>query len=159
VRPYRVGAADTDSDERTGRSQEETRSTRDEGKPPTRTGGYELGRTAIWRASPQFKDAVSKCLNTGSQSSARGSPSSRGQTSEISPLPRHFWVGSNSVERLDCSTPDGNTTQAHQFSRRTVEDAVHIQPQQGSSLKPDLGTRPGGRNERAGRPTSFYTTP
>jgi hypothetical protein len=45
------------------------------------------------------------------------------------------------------------------FTRRTVEVAVRIQQPERSRLAPDLATRPGGRNDSVGRPTSFYTTP
>jgi hypothetical protein len=60
---------------------------------------------------------------------------------------------------MNCSTPDGHTTQARQLSRRTVEDWVCIQPPEWSSLTPDIATRPGERQNRVGRPTSIYTTP
>jgi hypothetical protein len=77
----------------------------------------------------------------------------------MSQLPGLFRIRSNSVERLDCPTSDDDTTQARQLFRRTVEDAVRIQPPEWASLGPDLATRSGGLNDRAGRPTSFYTTP
>jgi len=158
MRPYRVRAADTDSGERTERSPEETRGTRNERKPATRTGGHDPGHTAIWRGSPQFEDAVRECLDVGSQSGPSGPPGARGQRPEISRLPRLSRVGSDSVERLDCSTPDGHTTQTRQISRRTVHDAVCIQLPDGNSLWPDFATSLGGRNDRAGRSTSFDTT-
>jgi hypothetical protein len=60
---------------------------------------------------------VSKCLDVGSQSGPSCSSNSRGQRPEISGLPRHFRVGSNSVERLDGSSPMGHMTQACQLSR------------------------------------------
>jgi len=159
VRPYRAASVDTDSDERTRRSEEETRSTRDGWRPLTRTGRHDTGRTVIWRGIPQFEDAVSECLDVGSQDGPSCPPSCRGQRPEISQFPGLFRVGSNSVEKLDCSTPDGRTTQTRQLSRRTVEDAIGIQPPEWSSVRPDFATRSGGWKDRAGRPTSFYTTP
>jgi len=158
VRPYGAGSVDTDSDERTGRSQDETCSTSDGWWPLTRTGGHDARPTAIWRGSPQFQDAVSECRNVGNQDGPSCSPSSRGQRPEISRFPGLFRVGSNSVERLDCSTPDSHITGARQLSRQTVEDAVRIQPPEGSSLRLDFATRLGGRNDRVGWPTNFYTT-
>jgi len=159
VRPYRVRATDTDSDEWMGRGQKETCSTRDGRGPSTRTGGYDPGCTTIWRGSPQFEDAVSECLDIASQSGPSCSTCSERQRSDVSRLPRHFRVGSISVERLDCSTSNGNTTQTRHLSRRTVQDAVRIQLPEENSLRTDLATCPGGRNDRAGRPTSFYKTP
>jgi len=50
-------------------------------------------------------------------------------------------------------------TQAHQLSRRTVEDAIRIQFPERTRLRPDFATHPGGRNDRPARPTSFYSTP
>jgi len=158
VRSYRSGTTNSDPEERTGRSPAEASSPRNRRGLATGIGGHDPRRTAVWRGSPRFEDAVSECLDVGSQGGP-GCPSSPGrQRPEISRLPGLFRVGSNSVERLDCSTQDGHTTQARQLSRRTVEDAVRIQPPEGKRLGPDLATRPGGRNDRAGRPTSFYTT-
>src|SRR5882757_3363186 len=159
VRSHQTGTTDTDPEERTGRSLEETSGPRNQRGPTAGTGRYDPGRTAIWRGSPRFEDAVSECLDVSSQGGSGCSPGPGRQRPEISRLPGLFTVGSNSVERLDCSTPDGHTTQARQLSRRTVEDAVCIQPPEGNSLRTDLATREGRRNDRAGRPTSFYTTP
>jgi len=159
MRPHQVRTTDADSEERTGRSPEGTNSPRNQRGTSTRVGGDDPRRTTFWRGSPQFEDAVSERLDLSGQSGSGCSSGSGGQRPEISRLPGLFRVGSNSVERLDCSTPDGHTTQADQLSRRTVEDAVPIQPPEGNSLRTDLATRPGGRNDRAGRPTSFYTTP
>jgi len=50
-------------------------------------------------------------------------------------------------------------TQARQLYRRTVEDAVRIQPPRANKLRPDLATRPRSRDERIGKPTSFDMTP
>ena len=159
VRSYRDGATNTDSDKWTGRSKEETRSCRDRRGATGGIGNNDTGCTTIWRGSPRFEDAVSQRPYPGSQSSSSCSPGPGGQRPQISRLPRLFRVRSNSVERMDCSTPDGYTTQARQLSWRTVEDAVRIQPPERSSLSPDLTTSPGGWNDRAGRPTSFYSTP
>jgi hypothetical protein len=152
VRPYRVRTTKADSQERERRSLEETTSSGNQRGSSTRAGRYDPGRTAIWRGSPRFEHAVSECVDVTSQS---GPGYSGRQRSEISRLPGHFRNRSNSVERLDCSPPDGHTTQTRQLSRRTVEDAVRIQPPEGDSLRPDFATRPGGRNDRAERPTSF----
>jgi hypothetical protein len=65
----------------------------------------------------------------------------------------------DSVERRHVSTLDGHTAQAHPLCRRTVKDAVRIQPPEEGSLRSGLTTRPGGRHDRAGRPTSIYSTP
>jgi len=147
---YRDGATDTNSDNRTGRSQEETRSHRKRRSTTEKTCTDDPVRTAIWKASPQFKDIVSECLDVGSEGGPSCSPGSRRQRPEISWHSGHFRVRSNKVERLDCSTPDGNTTQAHNLSRRIVEDAVPIPPLEGNRLMADLATRPGGRNDSAG---------
>jgi hypothetical protein len=142
-----------------GRSLEEASGPRNQRGPATGTGRYDPRRTTIWRVSQRSEDAVSECLDIGSQGGSSYSPGSRRQRSEISRFPRLFRVGLQSVERLDCLTPDGHTTQARQLSRRTVEDAVCIQPPEGNSLRPDFATRPRRRNDRAGGPTSFYITP
>jgi len=67
-------------------------------------------------------------------------------------------VRSNPVLRMNFSTPDGSTTQDCQHSQQPVQDAVHIPPHEDSGLRPDLGTRSGQWGERAGKPTSCYTT-
>jgi len=108
MRPYQVRTTDADCDGRKGPSPTKTYSTRDERGPLTGTGGYNPGHTAIWRGSPQFEVAVSECLDTGSQGGPSRSSGSGRQRSEISRLPGHFRVGSNSVEKLDCPIPDGN---------------------------------------------------
>jgi hypothetical protein len=41
----------------------------------------------------------------------------RGQRTGDSQLPEHFRFGLSSVERLDSSTPQGNTTTAHHLSQ------------------------------------------
>jgi hypothetical protein len=159
VRSHRTRTTDTDPEERTRRSLEEASGPRNQRRPATGTGRYDPGRTAIWRGSPRFEDAVRECFDVSSQGGPSCSPGPRGQRPEISRLPGLFRVGSNSVERLDCSTPNGHTTQTRQLSRRTVDDAVRIQSAEGNRLRTDLATRPGGRDDRAGRPTSFCTTP
>jgi hypothetical protein len=110
VRPHRAQTTDTDSEEQAGRSLEETTSCRNQRGPSTATGQYDLGHTAIWRGSPQFEDAVSECLDVSSRNCSGYSPGSRRQRPEISRLPGLFRVGSNSVEKLDCSTTDGHMT-------------------------------------------------
>jgi hypothetical protein len=126
VRPHPARTTDTDSEDEAGRSPAEASGFGNQRRPATGTGRYDPGRTTIWRGSPRFEDAVSQCVDISSQSSPGGSPGSGRQRLEISRLPGLFRVGSNSVERLDCSTLDGHTTQARQLSRRTVKDAVCI---------------------------------
>jgi len=48
-------------------------------------------------------------------------------------------------------------TQTRQLSRRTVEDAVRIQPPERCSLRQHFAIHPGGQNDRAGIPSSMYT--
>ena len=76
VRPYRAGATHSDSDKRMGRSLKETYGTRNRQGHVTRTRRYDPGCTAIWRGSPQFEDAVSKCIDISSESGTGGSPGS-----------------------------------------------------------------------------------
>jgi hypothetical protein len=157
-RPYRARTTDTDSEEQAGRSLEETGGSRNQRRTLTGAGKRDPGRMVIWRGSPLFEDAVSECLDITSQSGPGCSPGSKGQRPEISQFPGLFRVGSNSVLSLDCSTRVCITTQTRQLSQRTVEDVVPIEPPDGNSLRPDLITRPGARKDRAGRPTSIYTT-
>jgi len=159
MRPYSTRAINADSEERTGRSLEVTSGPRNQRRDATRVGRDDPRCTTIWRGSPRFQDAVSQRPDSGGQSGSGCSLGSGRQRPEISRLPGLFRVGSNSVERLDCSTPNGHTTQTRQLSRRAVEDAVCIQSLEGNSLRLDSATRPGGRNDRGGRPNSFYTTP
>jgi hypothetical protein len=153
-----VGTTNTDSCERTGQCKEVTSRTRNGQGTSTRTGRYDLGHTAIWRCSPRFEDSVSKCIDVSSQSGPSCSPGSGLQRPEISRLPGLFRIRSNSVERLDRSTLDGNMTQARQLSRRTVAAAIHVQSPERKILRPDFPTRPEGWNDRARRPTTFYKT-
>jgi len=85
------------------------------------------GCTAIRTGSPRVEDAVSQCSYIGSRGNSRGPTDSQRQRPEICGLPGLFRVGSISFERLDWSTPDGDTTQTGQGSQRAVEDAVCIQ--------------------------------
>jgi hypothetical protein len=50
-----------------GRSQVAANSTRKEQGTSKGTGRYDPARTAFWRGSYQFKDAVSECLDIGGQ--------------------------------------------------------------------------------------------
>ena len=113
----------------------------------------------VWGGGARFEDAVCQCSHIGSPGSPHGPSDSQRHRPEISRLPGHFRVGSNSDDRLDCATPDGHTTQAGQLPRQTIEDALSLQPPQGHSLGADLATRPRGQNDRAGIPTSVYTPP
>jgi len=159
VQLHPVGAADTVTDEQMGQSQEVTCSTRNGKRASTRIHGHDPRCTAIPRGSPQVEDAFSERLHIGSQGCSGCSPVPGRQRPEFSRLHRLCRVGSNSVERLDCSTPDGHTTKARHLSQQTVKDAVHIQLAERSCLRTHFATRSGERNDRAGRPTSFYTTP
>jgi hypothetical protein len=116
VQPHEDGTTDTYSAERMGRGQKETWGTRDRRGAPTRVGRCDPGSPAIRRGSPRFENAVSQCLDAGNQSGPGGSPSSGRQRSEISRLPRLFRIRSNPIEKLNCSTPDGNKKQTCQRS-------------------------------------------
>jgi len=116
MRPYSNRAINADSEERTGRSPEETSGPRNRRGDTTGVGRYDPGRTTIWRGSPRFEDVASQRLDSGSQSGSGHSQGSGRQRPEISRLPGLFRVRSNSVERLDCSTPNGHTTQTRQLS-------------------------------------------
>jgi hypothetical protein len=159
VRPHQARTTNTDPEGLAGRSPEEINGPRNQRGTSTGTGRHDPRRTAIWRGSLWLEDAVSKSLELGSQSSPGRPPNSRGQTPAISRLPGLFRVRLNSVPGLHRSTPDGHTTQPCQLSRRTFKDVVYIQPLEGNRRRPDLATPPGGWNDRAGRPISFYTTP
>ena len=159
VRPHWTGGTDMEPEGQTGQSQEKTRSGRDRRRATGRTRRDDPGPTTILRGSLRFVDAVSQCSYLGCRSSSSSFPGPREQRPEICRLPIPFRVGSNSVDRLDCSTPVGNTTQASQFCRRADKDAVCIPSPRGSSLGPDPATCLAGRNNRAGRPTIFYSTP
>jgi len=134
-----------------------------EGTNETTSGGFpqdDPGLSAIYGGSPCCEDAGSQCCFISSRSNSRGSHGSRGLRPEISPLPGRFRIGSHSlVELADGSTPDGHTTEACQPSQRTGQDAVCIQQSERHSLRPDLATRVGGRNNRTAKPISFDTTP
>jgi len=159
VRPDQDGEQDLGSGNQSRWRQDPTSSIRNRRNTPRGCAGIDRGSTAIRRGSPRCDEAVSQCSYIGSVGSSRSPSDSRRQRPEISRLPRRFRVGSNSVERLWCSTPDAHTQQAHQPSRRTVEDVVHFHSAEGHILRPDLATHLGWRNDWAGRPTSLYTTP
>jgi hypothetical protein len=116
VRPNRARTTDAGTEQPAGRRLEENDSSRYQRGASARTGQYDPGRRTIWRGSPQCEDAVRECLDVSSQGGPGHSPGSRRQRLEISRLLRLFRVGSNSVERLDCSTPNGHTTQTRQLS-------------------------------------------
>ena len=112
VQSYRVGATNTDSDKQMGLSQEETRSSTNRRRITGRTGGNDPGPMTIWRGSPRCQDAVSQCFHPSSQSGSGCSPCPGRMRPEIARLTGLFRIGSNSVERLECTTLDGHTTQA-----------------------------------------------
>ena len=64
-----------------------------------------------------LEDAVSKCSVVSGPGSHNSPPAIRELRTEISRLPGFFRVGLNTVERLDCSTPDGHITQPSQRFR------------------------------------------
>jgi len=146
-------------DDRAGQSQGETRSSSDRQGAMAAIRSHDTRRTAIRRGTLQSADAASQCSHVcrqGGTSSSRGSGRWR---PENSGLPGHSWVGSNSVERLDCSNANCNSTQTCQFSRWTVEDVVHIWPRERRNLGWHLATRPAERRYRTVRHTILYRTP
>jgi len=124
VRSYRDGEPDTDSEDRMGRSQIEAYGTRNRRGSPTGASRHDQRCTRIWRGNLRFEDAVGQCIDVTSQTGTGCPRNHRRQRSEICQLPGHFRVRLYSVERLNCSTPDGHTKQARQISRWTVEDVV-----------------------------------
>jgi hypothetical protein len=158
VRPYQDRGANMDSDGRTRQASKEAHSSRDQQRAARGIGGHYQGCTAIVRGCLQFEDAVIECQDDGSQSGPSCSPASRGQRLEVSRLPGLFRVGSNSYERMDCSTVVGNTTETRPLSRGTVEDTVRIQPPEMNHLGPNPTTGQEGSDNRARRPTNMYTT-
>jgi len=159
VRSYRVGALDISSDERPRRSHDVASRTRNSWRTLAGVGGHGFGRKTIWGGSLHCAEAGSERPDVSSKSCPGCSQSSGRQSPEICPLSGLLKIRSNSVERLDWLTPDGKARQGWQLSWWTLDDAVRIQPPEGSSLRPDFATCPGGRNDTAGRPSSFYTTP
>ena len=125
-------------------------------RPTTTTGEYDTGCQTVGRRSPSLEDAVSECLIVAGPGSPCSQSATQRPRTEVSRLPRPFRYGLSSVERPDCSTPDGHTTQTRQFSRHTVEDVVCIQPPNGNRFGPDRATRPGGWGDRAGKLSSFW---
>jgi len=155
VCPLRDWSQDSGTRNCSRRSQDRMTGSRMQRTTPGGSGGNEQGRTTTWRGSPPFEHAVSQCSSIGSPGSSHGPSDSRRQRPETSRLPGLFRVGSNSIERLDCLTPDGDMTQTHQLSRWTVNDAVRIQPPEGPILRPDQPTRPAGWNDSAGDLLAF----
>lgn len=156
---YRDGNQNSNPADHAGQSQAETRSPDDRRGATRGFSSDDPRRIEIWRGSPQLEDAVNQCSHVGSQGGISCSPGSRRQRPEMSRLPGLFRVRSNSVQQLDSFTLDEDLTLTNQLSRRTVEDAVHIQLSEGSSLRPDLATHLEERTYWAGRPTSFHATP
>ena len=142
-----------------GGSQETPENGRNGRRPTTWAALYDTGHQSIRRRSPSLEDVVGQCtILSGPGSPDPPPPATRRFRTQVSRLPELFRIGSRSVEWLDSSTPNGNTTQTRHLSWRAVEDAVRIQPPEGSSHRPDLATCPGGRRDMAGRPACFYTT-
>jgi len=159
VRSSRDGATNTVSDEQVGRVRTYIYGTMNQRGPPTHVVRQDSGRTAIWRGGLQYENAVSECSNPGSQGRTSCAPSPGRQRPVMFRLPGLSSIGSNSAERLHCLTQDGHTTHNPQRTRRTVEDAVCIQRPEVRSLRPDLATLPGGRNDWAGGSTRVYIAP
>jgi len=159
LRSFDIRATAGDIEAGVGRSQEDPENGGNRPGPTTGTGRYDTRRQTIGRWSPTIDDTVSQRAILSGNGSPDSTPAIRRPTTEVCRLPGLLRIRSNSVERLDCSTPDGHTMQTCQFPRQTVEDAVRILPPEGSSFRPDFATRPGGQGDRAGRPTTLYTTP
>jgi len=159
VRPFDIRTTVEGIETRAGWSQVNSESGRNGQRALTGVGRYDVRRSTIRTGSPSCEDAVTQCSVLSSLGSPDSPPATGRPRTEDSWLPGLLRVTMNSVERLHCSTLDGYMTQALLLSWRTVEDQVCIQPPKGRSLWPDFATRPGGRNNRAGKPTSCYTTP
>lgn len=105
--------------------------------------------SAVWGCNYPTPDA-------GSASGPGCSPLSGRWRAEISRLLGHFRVRLNSVEVLDCSTPDGHSIQALQLSQWTVNHVVCIQLPEVNCSGRDLTTCPGGWNDRAAWHSRFH---
>jgi len=159
VRPHQDGEHYQETGDWSRRTQDTTSSRWNWWTTLGQSAGNFAGHTAIWRGSQRFDDTDSEYSYIGSAGSSRGPSDCIRQSQEISGLPGLYRVGLNSVERLNCSTPDSQMTQARRLSRWTVEDAVLIQPPTRYSLGPDLATHPGGRSDMAGTLTSICSPP
>jgi len=159
VRPCRLRDTIDDPQKRTGGSPTNPPDSGDRQRSEEGVGRYDQRRPRSQRGGPEFEDAASECAilsRTGSASSPRPT---RRQRTEISRLPGLFRVGSNSVEGLDCPTPDGYPPHTQQVSRRAGEHEVRLQSPERDRPEADIATCPRQRRDRARGPTSFYTTP
>jgi len=127
--------------------------------PEEGTGRYDQGCPGSQLGGQEFESTVSECVILSRTGSATSPPPTRGQRAEISRLPGLFRVGSNSVERLGCATPDGYLPYTQQVPRRAGENEVRLQPPERARPETGLATCPGQRRDRAGKPVSIYTTP
>jgi len=159
MRSYRLRDTIIDPPERTGGSPTNPPNSGDRRRSEEGIGRYDQRRPRSQRGRPEFEDAVSECAILSRTGSASSPPPTRRQRTEISRLPGLFRVGSNSVERLDCATPDGDPPYTQQVSRRAGENEVRLQPPERDRPETDTATRPRQWRDRAGKPTSFYTTP
>jgi len=116
VRSFNVPITVGDIEAGPGGSQENSESSGNRRRATTGVGRYDTGRATIGRRSPSFEDTVSECTILSSSGSPDTPPAISRPRTEVSRLPRLFRIGSSSIERLDCSTPDGYMTQACQVS-------------------------------------------
>jgi len=149
MRSFDVRTTPGDIEQGTGGSQENSEDGSNRRRPTTGTGRHDTGCQTFDGRSPSFEDAVSLCTFLSGSDSPNSPPATRRPRTEVSQLPGLPRIRSSSVERLDCSTPDGHTTQTRHLSRQTVQDAVSIGLPEGSGLRPDFATSPGGRRDRA----------
>ena len=150
LRSFNIRATAGDIEAGVGRLQEDPKNGGNGREPTTGPGPHDTRRHTMGRRSLSFEEAVSQRAILCGTGRPYSPPAIWRPRTEVSRLHRPFRIGSNSVERLDCSTTDGHTTQTRQFSRQTVNDAVRIQPPGGSSLRPDSATCPGRLGDRAG---------
>jgi len=116
IRSHQLRRTDTNPLERTGDSPMHSQDRMDTRGDMTGNRRHDTGCMGILVGSPRFDDAASKCPILSRTDSPTSPLAAGGQRTEISRIPGHFRVGLNSVERLDCSTSDGHTTQTRQLS-------------------------------------------
>jgi len=145
--------------ERLCRSQEEASLRRNIRRASGEAGQNDTGGTKFWWGGEQCVDGASQYPNPSCEGGSGCSSGKATRGPEFSRLARHFRVGSNPTEWLDCTPQDGNAVQPWKLSQWTFEDALRMQPPEGCSLGPVFATCPGWQNNWAERPTSICTTP